>query len=157
MRTNEDDANTTFGTFYQLQADDYLMETTGINTFVGNKIGLTLTQGPVAGGLSLNVGLGRLEHVGKSMMLAFNATASIAEPSVPNMEIHIVLFKNGVQVIPSMSHALIESSGGATTIDAAAAVSVEDGDYLEVFCSTDKTNGDFWVHEMQLQFIEVPQ
>lgn len=156
VRTNEDHANTTYGVFHQLEADPYKMITTGINSYNNNKVNLTLTISKVAGGLSL--GAGRIEHTGKTLILAFNATATIRTPSTPDTSVWFVLVKNGNEfVFPSSSFGRIESLGGAMSVDAASCVEVSDGDYLEVYCKTNKLNAEFWVEGMQLQFIEVPQ
>lgn len=158
VKTNEDDINTSFGTFYQKETDPHEMITVGTNTFTNNKVGLILTQSTVQGGVSLNEVEGRIEHSGRDTNYLFNATATIRDPSTPNMIIYFILVKNGTIFIePSMSYGRLEASGSAMSLDAASNVFMSDGDYIEVFCKTNKLDGEFWVDSMQLQIVQVPQ
>lgn len=158
IKINEADTNTSFGIFYQSDGNDYEMITTGINTFTGNKVEVNLFIDRVAGGLTIDGVNKRIVHSGKPIYYAFNATATVRDPSAPDMEVRFVLIKNGTtQINPSLSFTQIESLSGAASLDASSGVYMEDGDYVEVYCKTDKLNGEFWVNNMQLQFIEVPQ
>ena len=157
-KTLEDPANTSFGVYYQADEDTYQMNTTGTDTYVGNKMEIPLTECGVQGGSSLNLVDGRIKHVGRDTKYLFNATATVHDCSTPNMTIHFILVKNGTEFLDvSQSYGRLESVAGAMSLDAASCVDMEDGDFLEIFCKTDKLNGSFWVDSMQLQLNQVPQ
>jgi len=142
---------------YQAESDTYLMETTGTNTYTGNKVNATLTEFDCIGSLSIDTENNRIVHTGATKKYTFDAVASVSNPSANNTTIRFALFKNGATLQDqTQSFAKIETQTGAATLNAASAVYMADGDYVEIFTKTDKTDASFTCDHMQLKLLECP-
>ncbi len=144
------------GSFYQLDADDKVITTTGTDTYVGNKVDPVMVVNCEAGGIILDLVNGWvINNSGKTKRFQFDAVASISIPSTNNTTIHFAIFKNGTELQgQTVSFAKLESLTGATVLNAASSILLDDGDYVEVYCKTNKPNASFTVSHIQLRFVE---
>lgn len=143
-------------TLYQKTVDGKVITTTGINTYINNKMDPTLTIDKEVGGLELDEITGRIvNNSGKSKRFLFDAVATVANPSAPNMKVYFTLYKNGTEnQEQTTSYTKLESTTGAATLNAATEIVLDNSEYVEVFCMTDKTDGSFTLEHMQLRLIE---
>lgn len=140
---------------YQKTADGITVTTVGTNTYVNNKVNVPLTEFEAEGSLSVDTENGWILHTGATKKYNFNAVATASDPGDNNTKIYFVIFKNGTtEQDQTTSFLKIETQTGAGTLNAASAIIMNDGDYIEIYTKTDKLNGSFKIDNTQLQLTE---
>ena len=141
---------------YQADADTTIITTVGTDTYVNNKVDIPLTLYGGAGGIELDVvNKWIINNSGMAKKLIFDAVATVSSPSANNTTIHFAIFVNGTEIQDqTVSFAKLESLTGATVLNAASMVDLDDGDYIEVYCKTNKTDASFTADHIQLRFVE---
>lgn len=145
---------------YQSEANSALIQTIGINTYANNKVGPVLNIVGEFGGVEFDaVDKWIVNNSGVTKKMLFDAVATVSDPGDNNTRIHFAIFKNSgaTPEEQTVSFTKLESTTGASVLNAASAITMEPGDYIEVFCKTDKNNGSFYVDHMQLRLIECPR
>lgn len=151
--------NYTSGIYYQADGDDKIIYTTGIDTYVGNKVDIPLTVWAEVGGIKLDpINKWIINNSGIAKRMLFDGVSSLTDPSAPNMLVHFAIFINGNEIQDqTQSFTKLESLTGANTLNAATGVDLDPGDYMEVYCKTNKLDGSFTNAHIQLRFIECPR
>lgn len=142
-------------TVYQKAADSKRIITVGTDTYDGNKVDPVLTLNKEYGGLELDAVNGRLVNGSDTIKKClFDAVATVSNPAANNTKIWFSLFKNDTEILEqTTSYIKLETQTGAGTLNAATEIDLEPGEYIEVFCKTDKLNGEFDVEHIQLRLI----
>jgi len=145
-------------TLYMAEGENTVITTIGTSTYVGNKVNPPFLVFDSYGGLELDeINEWVINNSGRTRTFAFDGIAFISLPSTPNMAIHYALFKNGSVIQEqTISFAKLMGSDGVATLGVDSAVTLNDGDYVEVYCKTDKLDGSFTTTNIQIRFIEIP-
>lgn len=145
-------------TCYMIDGTDTIITTTGTNTYVDNKVDLPFTVFDSYGGLELDeINKRIVNNSGRTRTFAFDGISTISLPSTPNMFVWYALFKNGsVKQDQTISFGKLIGVDGAALLGVDSSVTLNDGDYVEIFCKTDKLDGSFTAAHTQIRFIEIP-
>lgn len=145
-------------TLYMAEGENTEITTTGTSTYVDNKVNPPLFTFDSYGGLELDeINKWIINNSGRTRTFAFDGIAFISLASTPNMAVHYALFKNGsIMQEQTISFAKLMGSDGVATLGVDSSVTLNDGDYVEVYCKTDKLDGSFTTTNIQLRFIEIP-
>lgn len=138
---------------YQTDAQRQQIVTVGTDSW--QKADIPLTDSGCAGKLSLNTIDGRIEHTGETTEYLFNGVSTIDTPG-NNMNVFYRIYINGTDgQEQTTSKVSVTIPNGAAVLNAASKITLNDGDYIEVWVKTSVLNGAFYTNNTQLQLAEV--